>query len=143
MFFNLDGARRLHSWLRLQGISTDQLRLASRSHSSLWALDVVTFQRSKEHLKQLDVTDSQWLSAFTTNPRAVLAPPERVDAVVAWLEAKPLGLSMAKVAKLWLLCQVSLATPQMCCSSVWGSWAAASPWMKLACGGLYAAAPPC
>ncbi|GAB4813254.1 hypothetical protein N2152v2_000300 [Parachlorella kessleri] len=41
--FSLDGARRLHSWLRLQQITTDQLRLASRNYTTLWALRAVTF----------------------------------------------------------------------------------------------------
>ena len=52
--------------------------------------------------QQLSVTDSQWCRAFTSQPQAVRAPPERVDGVIAWLEAKPLGFSRAEVAKLWL-----------------------------------------
>ncbi|GAB4813248.1 hypothetical protein N2152v2_000294 [Parachlorella kessleri] len=105
LFFTLDGARRLHRWLEMQHLSTDQLRLASRSYSTLWAINALTFQRSKKHVQQqLAVTHTQWCKAFTTRPVAVLASPERVSGVIAWLEAKPLGLSRAKAAQLWL-CQ--------------------------------------
>ncbi|GAB4813251.1 hypothetical protein N2152v2_000297 [Parachlorella kessleri] len=102
--FTLDGARQLRSWLRMQQVNTDQLRLASRTYSSLWSVDIVKLQRSKEHVQQqLAVTDRQWCKAFTTSPHSVrAASPDRLDAVIAWLEAKPLGLSREKMAQLWL-----------------------------------------
>jgi len=101
--FSLGDARSLHDWLRLQGLSTDQLRLASRGYNGLWAANVLKLENSKEHVQQqLSVTNSQWCKAFTTNPWSLVASPERVDGVIAWLEAKPLGFSRAEMAKLWL-----------------------------------------
>ncbi|GAB4813249.1 hypothetical protein N2152v2_000295 [Parachlorella kessleri] len=102
--FTLDGARRLHSWLRLQQLSTDQLRLASRTYKSLWSVDIMELQSGKEHVQQqLAVTDRQWCKTFTTGPHSVrAASPDKLDGVIAWLEAQPLGLSRTEVAKLWL-----------------------------------------
>ncbi|GAB4813244.1 hypothetical protein N2152v2_000290 [Parachlorella kessleri] len=104
LWFTLDRARRLHSWLCLQQLSADQLRLASRQAKNLWAFDVAELERGKEHVQQrLAVTDSQWCKAFITNSQSVrAASPEKLDGAIAWLEADPLGLSRQDMAKLWL-----------------------------------------
>ncbi|GAB4813229.1 hypothetical protein N2152v2_000275 [Parachlorella kessleri] len=100
--FDLDGARHLHIWLQLQHLTEDQLRLASRSYTRLWGTNVLILQCYKEHVQQqLSVTDSQWRNLFVTRPQSLLALPERVDGVIAWLEAKPLGFSRKEVARLW------------------------------------------
>ncbi|GAB4813252.1 hypothetical protein N2152v2_000298 [Parachlorella kessleri] len=78
--FTLDSSRRLHSWLQLQHLSTDQLRLASRNYSTLWALDAVTFQRNKEHVQQqLDP------GALSSNLDSLLAAEPCLRASSPWL----------------------------------------------------------
>ena len=112
LYFKLDGARRLHGWLQLQHLSTDQLRLASRNYLKLWSTNALSLQRYKEHVQQrLSVTDSQWRKLFVTQPQPLLASPERVDGVIAWLEAEPLGLSRAELTKLWLSFPVLFSLP--------------------------------
>ena len=110
--FDLESGRGLLAWLRLQGVSTSQLRLASRCFPKIWSADVSRLQRNKQHLhQQLAVTDSQWAEAFAAQPQAAWAAPEVVDGVVAWLEAEPLGFSRPEVAQQWRSAPLLFAIP--------------------------------